>query len=67
MLEMASPVNSVRLQIHKGYGNYLMIDFSVNSTSARKCNVVGMAEQISKKHRHQVIMSSKSYRLATIV
>ena len=30
---MASPVNSVRLQIHKGYGNYLMIDFSVNSTS----------------------------------
>ena len=27
----------------------------------RKCNVVGMAEQISKKHRHQVIMSSKCY------
>ena len=28
-----------------------------------KCNVVGMAEQISKKHRHKVIMSSKCYKL----
>ena len=28
-----------------------------------KCNVVRMAEQISKKHRHQVIMLSKCYRL----
>ena len=29
------------------------------SYKIQKCNVVGMAEQISKKHRHQVIMSSK--------
>ena len=28
-----------------------------------KCNVVGMAEQIQKKHRHQVIISLKCYRL----
>ena len=31
-----------------------------------KCNVVGMAEQISKKHRYQVIMSSKCYRLGCL-
>ena len=34
------------------------------TTVTRYKNIVlGMAEQISKKHRHQVIMSSKCYRL----
>ena len=42
-------------QIHKVYS---IKTYSYKIQKYWKCNVVGMAEQISKKHRHQVIMSS---------